>query len=204
MDYNTRAIATLYGVTIETIRNWTQEFERHLSVIANPGKGRHRSYSQEDMEVIDYIATCRDENMSFEEIHAGLDAGQRGKSPELPPEEVKSLVLGEQGKRLSLEVDYLQRSLAKVQQERDDALAEVEKLKEYREENIRLKAETEYTKRAADERVAAAEQRIQELSGQLKEAQNTVQELSKDVGEAYAKGVIDALERRGDLPKKEG
>ncbi len=47
------------------------------------------------------------------------------------------------------------------------------------------------------------DERITELNEQLRDAQKRVEELAKQAREAYYKGIMDALERRGDLPKRD-
>lgn len=199
MSYNSRHVSTLFGVTVETIRNWSETFRSYLSPTANPGKNRPRLFTVSDMEVFSLIAQMRNDAMGFEDIHASLSNGLRGDPPELPPDEVEALVTGEHEKRLSLEIQYLQKALAKVQQERDEALGKVDQLLQLEKDSIKLQAELEYTKRL----VGNSEQRVLELSEQLEKAQLEIKHLSEKVGESYVRGIMEALERKGDLPRRD-
>ncbi len=185
MEYTSKHVSLIYNVSTETIRNWAEEFERYLSPTANPGKGRHRNFTAEDMGVLSLIAQMKNDGSTFEDIHASLNAGSRGEPPTLKAAEIQAMVVSEQEKRLTLEVEYLQRILADLSEKAKDA--EIIK-----EENIKLKAEVEHKN-----------ERMQELLAELKEARGQVQELSKQVGESYVRGVMETLERRGELARKE-
>ena len=95
LAYTTNDLKTIFTVAPETIRNWTREFSRHLSVTANPEMGRTRLYTDDDIKCLDLVNKMREGGSSYEEIHAALDAGQRGAEPNVSPEELKSIVTGE-------------------------------------------------------------------------------------------------------------
>lgn len=178
MAYSTNDLRTLFNVAPETIRNWTREFSRHLSITANPESGRNRLYDEDDLSILDLVHKMRDASHSYEEIHAALDAGQRGQGPGVSPEELKSIVTGETERKLALEVQMLRRQLAIA----DERVQELEVL---RERNIRLDAEKEAEKR-----------RSEELSAQLKASQEKLESLFREVGRAYHEGYIDALKEQ--------
>lgn len=180
MAYTTNDLKTLFNVAPETIRNWTREFARHLSVTANPENGRTRIYGEEDLKIIDLVHQMRNQGHPYEEIHAALDAGQRGAGPGVSPEELKSLVTGETERQLSLEIQMLRRQLAAA----DERLQELDAL---REQNIRLDAEKEAEKRRADE-----------LANQLKITQEKLEGLLREVGRSYHEGYMDALNESKD------
>ena len=196
--YSSRQTATLFGVALETVRNWADEFQNYLSPTATPGHGKHRMYSYDDLRVFSLVSDLKAQGMTYADIHGALQNGQRGQAPALPPEEVQALVVGEQERRLSLEVDYLQRSLVKVQQELEVARTELKAVEAIKEEKIRLESRLEHEQT----RVQEKEGQIQELKTQLSEAQKRIEDLLRESGTQYAKGLMDALERRGDLPKK--
>lgn len=78
MRYTTKELATLLKQSPENIRVWTLEFSRHLSPSAVPKeKGRHRSYTDEDISVLALAADFKDRGLLFEEIHEALDSGER-------------------------------------------------------------------------------------------------------------------------------
>jgi DNA-binding transcriptional MerR regulator len=191
MGYSSKHLELIHNVSHETVRRWAEEFAEFLSVTANPGKGKHRIFTDEDMQVLSLVAEYKDRNSTYEDIHAALRSGQRGDMPTLPPPEVQAIVLGENEKRLALELDYLKRALQEAQHEA--RRAEV-----IREENIKLKAQMEMT----EQRVGDLKDQIEQLGAQLIKAQDEIRKLSKEVGESYGKGILDALERRGDLPSR--
>ena len=80
--YSSTHVATIFHVSTETIRNWSDEFSRYLSFMANPGKGRTRTFNDDDMTVLSLIAEMKRKGSTFEEIHVALGQGQRGDSPD--------------------------------------------------------------------------------------------------------------------------
>lgn len=78
MEYASKDLVARFGITAETLRQWTHEFKRHLSPGANPGGGQHRRFTFEDLEVLTLVAEMRRQKHSWEDIHASLDAGERG------------------------------------------------------------------------------------------------------------------------------
>ncbi len=222
--YNSRHIAALFNVTGETVRVWAEEFAQYFSPTATPGKGRHRSFSEDDLEVFALIAELKEQGQTFNDIQGALANGQRGTPPNIPPSEVQAIMLNEQEKRLTVEVDYLRRTLTWVEHERDGALQKLEEATEIREQNIRLEVELEYVRQRVSELKTemdeAVRSRIQEVKGdfdgrirdlmnQLGDSQRRIQELSDErakleraVGESYVRGVMETLERKGDLPRK--
>lgn len=195
--YSSRHTATIFGVALETIRNWADEFQDYLSPTATPGRGKHRMYTFDDLRVFSLVADLKKQGMTYTDIHASLRNGQRGQPPALPPEEIQALVVGDQERRLSLEVEYLQRSLIRAQQELDEARTALKEATQIREEKVRLETRLE----AEQQRIEDKERQIQELKGELGSAQRRIEELLRESGQQYAKGLMDALERRGDLPK---
>ena len=195
--YSSRHTATIFGVALETIRNWADEFQDYLSPTATPGRGKHRMYTFDDLSVFSLVADLKKQGMTYMDIHASLRNGQRGQPPALPPEEIQALVVGDQERRLSLEVEYLQRSLIRAQQELDEARTALKEATQIKEEKIRLETRLD----AEQKRIEDKEHQIQELKGELGSAQRRIEELLRESGQQYAKGLMDALERRGDLPK---
>ena len=191
MEYSTKHVELLYGVSHETVRRWTDEFSEYLSHNANPGKGRHRNFDDDDMRVLALIADYKKRGVLFEEIHAALKNGQRGNGPALPAVDMQAMVLGEQEKHLQIEVDYLRRTLT-------EALAEVKQGQIYKEENIKIQAELDFTNRRLDD----LKERFQETNQELENAREEIKKLSRELGESYVRGVMETLERRGDLSKK--
>ena len=192
MEYSTKHVELLYGVSHETVRRWTDEFAEYLSHSANPGKGRHRNFNDADMQVLALVADYKSRGVLFEEIHAALKNGQRGNGRALPPVDMQAMILGEKEKQLQTEVDYLRRSL-------NDALAEAKQAQIYKEEVVKTQAQLELANHQLDD----LKERFQDTTQELEEAREEIKKLSREVGEAYVRGIMEALERRGNFPKKE-
>ena len=86
-------------------------------------------------------------------------------------------------------MQYLQQTLARLEQQRDDALAQAQPLKD---EIIRIQAQLDTTK-------GMYETRIQELNAQLKEAQKRVEELIREAAQAYYRGQREAHENQNPV-----
>jgi DNA-binding transcriptional MerR regulator len=185
MLYRTQHICTLYEVSPETARIWAMEFAEYLSPTATPGKNKHRLYIEEDMQVFALVVELKQQGLTFADIHAALKNGSRGAPPSLPAEAIQAIVSSDRERQLAVENEYLQRSLVKMQEELKQVVALRGELKTATEQNIRVQAQLEI---------------LRERQNQM-EAQ--VRELSRELGREYIKGFTDALERRGDLPKKE-
>jgi DNA-binding transcriptional MerR regulator len=76
--------ATLFDVTPQTIRRWADEFSTYLSSGANPPHGNIRTFTEEDMQVLALVATVKNNAGTYEDAHARLRTGERGKIPKEP------------------------------------------------------------------------------------------------------------------------
>lgn len=81
--YTTLQAAQALSTTRETARKWCVEFAQYLSSTANPGTGRDRALTDEDMRVLALVREYKATGRTFEDIHAALKAGQRGTPPEV-------------------------------------------------------------------------------------------------------------------------
>jgi DNA-binding transcriptional MerR regulator len=104
MSYTTRDAEAVFKVSSQTIRNWTREFSRYLSVTATPEEGRTRLFTDADMQILELISRMKDEGKQYDEIHAALQGGKRGSLPGVSSEEIRAMVSGEVERRLHLEV----------------------------------------------------------------------------------------------------
>lgn len=160
-QYTSKHVSTLYDVAIETVRVWSQEFERHLSPTANPGKRRQRLFTPEDMKVFDLLSEMKGQGKTFADIHTALDSGQRGGTPETPPDELEALIVSQDERSFAIENERLQQTIVRLQKE-------IEALKELEKETVRLETKLE----SETERAARAEQQTQKLleeRGRLRE-----------------------------------
>ena len=180
--YTTKHAQILYRVaSSQTIRNWAREFEQYLSPTATPEKGTTRHCTKEDMSVFALIAELSNQNRSFADIHAALEAGQRGDIPSIDPDELDTLATGDVEIQLSSELDFARSQATQLQ-------AEIDRLKALldptREENIRLQTQVE-----------DRDKRIGELAEQLDAAQQRIIKLAEEKGEAYVRGIMDAMKQ---------
>lgn len=81
--------AARFDVSDQTIRTWSGEFQEYLSPAAEPGQGKPRFFTEEDLRVFAQVSSMRERNAGYEEIHQSLAAGDRAEPPrpEEEPEE---------------------------------------------------------------------------------------------------------------------
>ncbi|MBZ0291640.1 MAG: MerR family transcriptional regulator [Anaerolineae bacterium] len=186
MYYTSRHVRILFNIAAETVRNWCDEFERHLSPTANPGKGKHRNFTEDDMRVFALIAELKNQGLSYDEVHLALDNGQRGDPPQLPADEMRDLVATEEKQQITLEMEVLQRSLTMLVQERDELKTRLTQLEgevqPVKDDNIRLTTRLEESQRQAEK-----------LAADLEQTRRRLEELNREVGRAYHEGYMDAL-----------
>jgi DNA-binding transcriptional MerR regulator len=65
-------IAKQFGVTTNTIRNWSKRYTEHLSDSANPPGGGERLFTTRDVNVMAYIQSAMNEGMNHNEISVRL------------------------------------------------------------------------------------------------------------------------------------
>lgn len=176
--YTTKHAQKLYEVkSDQTIRNWIREFQEFFSVNATPGKGTDLQLNQEDMKVLDLIASMRTERRPSDEIYATLKSGQRGNLPEYTPEELDLLVSGDYEKHLSTQVSELNNQIEQLTQENEELKAAVQPL---RGKNIQLEAERadlkeqlererERSERLAEQERSRGQQQLERLLREIAE-----------------------------------
>lgn len=184
--YTTKHVCLLHNVVPQTVRNWAEEFARHLTLGANPGSGRNRHFTVEDMKVFALVSDMKSGGSSFDEIHLSLDNGQRGSAPAMPPDDVQVLALGEHQMELFKQVEELQLTVSRLKEERDNALALLEPVKN---ENTKLKIQLE-----------VIQDRVRTLTEDLEKSRQEIKDLNREIG--YVKGVMEYLERRYDSKDK--
>ena len=69
-------VARDLGVDRDTVKTWTTEFAEHLSLTANPPKGKERQFCETDLRVLALVADFWDEDPDLENIHAMLNCGE--------------------------------------------------------------------------------------------------------------------------------
>ena len=188
MSITTKDIATYYGYSKPAIRTWALEFAEYLSPTANPGKGKNRVYTAEDLEILDYVAQRKQDQATFEQIHAELKSGARGKAPDLTEKDLKLLSAAEGEKRVAIEVAALQRRIVDLTEQLKRA---EEKAGQADELKVKLATSTNT--------VEILRQQLEDSQTELKEARTRIEALIREAGEQYTKGVMDMLERTGKL-----
>lgn len=189
--YTTKHAQILYRVASpQTIRNWAKEFEEYLSPTATPEKGSTRLFSIDDMRVFSLVAEFSNVNKSFTEIHAALKSGERGDAPRVEPEDLDGLAAGEVEMQLSTELHEARDLANQLQAELDTMRSQFQPIKE---ENIRLQAQIE-----------DREKQLDELKTQLKDAQDRIAKLAEEKGDAYVRGIMDAMKQKGQFGSSEG
>jgi DNA-binding transcriptional MerR regulator len=184
--YTTKHAQILYRVASpQTIRNWAKEFEEYLSPTATPEKGNTRLFTIDDMRVFSLIAEYSNINKSFTDIHIALKAGERGDAPRIQPEDLDSVAAGEVEIQLSTELNETRELANRLQEELNLMKSQFQPV---REENIRLQAQIE-----------DRERQLSETKQQLKEAQERIAKLAEEKGDAYVRGIMDAMKQQGKL-----
>lgn len=77
-----RHAADIFNISRETVRQYAQEFAKYLSNSANPGGGRARHFTENDIKVLALISDMKLNGFLYEDIHLALSNGQRGEIPE--------------------------------------------------------------------------------------------------------------------------
>jgi DNA-binding transcriptional MerR regulator len=96
--YTTGDLAKLFAPrTAQTIKNWSDEFQRHLSITANPETGAKRLFNDDDVKVFALVHEMKNEGRRYEDIHLALDIGQRG----IPPEPPQGLTVTDDQKQIT-------------------------------------------------------------------------------------------------------
>ncbi|MBZ0294674.1 MAG: MerR family transcriptional regulator [Anaerolineae bacterium] len=127
--YTTQDLTRKYGVSRQTIANWSDLFERFLSPMANPPRGSQRRFTEADIRVFELVYEAKDRGLRTEEIIAALEAGQRGDTPEeiefLPAVPASGTMVAMQQRILDLE-----EAISQLRTERDKTAGQNELLKQ--------------------------------------------------------------------------
>lgn len=172
-----------------TVRNWAIEFAQYLSPTANPGEGKQRTFTVEDLRVIAIIAEYKRNGATYEDIHAALKVGVRGEAPDISEQELKALSATQGEKRASLEIQALQRAIIDLREQLHRAEEKAAKVDSLVQDNTRLQTLGQEVQRHRDD-----------LQKRLDEAQHQIYELNRQLGREYAQGFKDALREKGELP----
>ncbi len=177
-------LTTLYGIALETARQWAIEFGQYLSPTGKPGKHKHRIYTDEDMGVFSLVAQMKGQGRTYEEIHASLKAGQRGDVPTIPPEEISAIATTDRERSLTLQLGFLQQQLMAAKEE-------LKQLDEIKHQLIQT-----------EQKNAELTARYDEVKQSEKELRQMVQDLSVRLAREYNEGYKAGL-REQDQEEKD-
>jgi DNA-binding transcriptional MerR regulator len=129
MEYfNTQHVCVMFSISHQTVKNWSDDFAQFLSRTANPGGGRKRAFTLDDLRVFALVDQMHQTGGTKAEIRIALSQGQRADLPAAPDGSpiVPSTVLS------SLKQEIMSRDLTiqRLQTERDEEHGQVRLLKE--------------------------------------------------------------------------
>jgi len=78
-------VSELFGITKQTARDWAGKYANHLSPGANPGKGKARYFTEQDLRVFALVDQMRAKS-SADDILASLAGTGPAELPPLPTE----------------------------------------------------------------------------------------------------------------------
>jgi transposase len=165
--YSSQDLATLLNVSQESIRKWCIEFEAHLSPTANPGAGRTRYVTEEDIKVLSYIAERRAKGAGYSIVHSELENGQRGILPDM------SLVRQTASQNPSEQLQLANQENEILREQLLDYRQRLEELQKLRDESIRWQVQLEM----AQSRMEKAENTIQGLLDERRELDREIARL---------------------------
>lgn len=125
-NYTTSDIAALFGVSVQSVKNWAREFSDYLTPTATPAAGQKRNFKEDDLRVFALVREYTVRGNTFSDAHMALRAGQRGEIPTsaLTTPEPQLLT------KLRDQIDQLNQRLIEEKASGDEARGQVRLLKE--------------------------------------------------------------------------
>jgi len=195
--YTTKHAQKIFEVkSDQTIRNWIREYQEFFSIDATPGKGVDLQLTEDDMRVLDLIASMRGDRRPSDEIYATLKSGQRGNLPDYTPEELDLLVRGDYEKYLSTQVHELNMKIEQLTQENEELRTALQPV---RDKNIQLEAERIALEKHIDDLKLQLDQE-RERSERIAEQERT---RSQDQLERLLREIAELRYKMGQLEKKD-
>ncbi len=165
--FTTKQTAAIFAKSVETIRLWAKTFGEFLDPLATPEKGKDRNFTENDLQVFALVAEYKNAGNSNDEIAVTLRSGERGRAPDILPEEAQHLVSTETERRLVLQVQELHTQLRTAYEERDQLKQEMKVARELESKVAGLEAEVRLLReRLSDEQALLMQ--IGELRGELR------------------------------------
>jgi DNA-binding transcriptional MerR regulator len=69
----TKEAAQMLGVSVSTMRNWSDQYAEYLSETARPGHLPERRFTDKDMTILSYVKQLRSEGMQADQIRTRID-----------------------------------------------------------------------------------------------------------------------------------
>ncbi|MEL6309252.1 MAG: MerR family transcriptional regulator [Chloroflexota bacterium] len=154
-----------FGISHETVRQYTIEFSEFLSDGANPDtKGAHRVYTESDLRVFAVIVSMKNTNHTDDDIKATLNAGAEGELERLLDDDTVNL-------SPSMQIMLAKQQMNNLRTELEHSNSELQK---WRDEANQLRGQIEQLKAQIDKQADTIElhQRIAVLEYQLKQLQD--------------------------------
>jgi DNA-binding transcriptional MerR regulator len=121
--YLSQNVQTMFDISPQTVRNWAHEFQEYLSPAANPGTGRTRKFTEDDLRVFALIAQMKNEGAVYADIHTELKKGTRGEPP-VVPDEMIPIATTEQGLLIINKLQEFENRLQQVENQKDERVYE--------------------------------------------------------------------------------
>lgn len=195
VHYRSKHVSTIFNISHETVRTWSNEFGEYLSPTARPGARKQRLFTKDDMSVFSLVSELKKQGMTFDEIHASLKNGERGELPTIDPSEVQAIVSSDSENRLALEVERMQHGLVEAHKALTVAQKQLKEMDAVKTENTRLKAQLESEEKHYKETRERLEKQISELT-------KRVEDVSRQSGQEYVKGFVEGIKHSGVGDKK--
>jgi DNA-binding transcriptional MerR regulator len=113
-------IQRMFGVSPQTVRNWTKEFREYLSAGATPTEpGYTRKFTADDLRVFALVVERTHLGATYTDVQAALSEGKRGEIPATADQEKDPIAL--------LSPQEIARTMTIIK-ERDEARGRIEQL----------------------------------------------------------------------------
>lgn len=109
--YKNEDLRDMFGISHETVRKYTIDFQEFLSEGANPDENKHRVYDESDLRVFAVIVSMKGSNHTDDDIRATLAAGQTGDLSSLLNDDTVALSPPMQAKLAKQEINNLRSQL---------------------------------------------------------------------------------------------
>lgn len=157
-------LARLFGVSPETVRQWTEVYAEFLTGNAQAKNTRHRLYMESDILVLATVARYSADGLSRAHIREKLLAGERVEHPGVANFGVDTRMVPAAAVEQLIDATELRIELEQIKAERDKLLELLERERaEHREREEALRTEL----KAVQEKIAALQRELGRAEGEL-------------------------------------